>query len=61
MIGKHVDFFAIGVLLCGIAIYSNAREFVAFEYHPPKRVAFLPREHRSIVVPRITKLCFARD
>ncbi len=57
---KHVDLLAVGALLLGMAIYSNARAFVAFEFSAPKRISFFPREHRLVTVPRISKICFVR-
>jgi hypothetical protein len=40
MIRKNVDVIAIAVLLCGIALYSRAREARILEVIPNKRIAF---------------------
>ena len=40
MIRKNVDVIAIAVLLCGIALYSRAREARILEVVPNKRIAF---------------------
>jgi hypothetical protein len=39
MIRKNVDVIAIGVLLCGIGIYSRAREARIVEVIPNQRIA----------------------
>lgn len=40
MIRKNVDVIAIAVLLCGIALYSRAREARIVEVIPKQRIAF---------------------
>jgi hypothetical protein len=40
MIRKNVDIIAIAVLLCGMALYSRAREARIVEVIPNKRIAF---------------------
>ena len=39
MIRKNVDIIAIAVLLCGVALYSHAREARILEVIPNKRIA----------------------
>jgi hypothetical protein len=39
MIRKNIDVVAIAVLLCGIALYSRARESRVVEVIPNKRIA----------------------
>ncbi len=42
MIRKNVDVIAIAVLLCGIALYSRAREVKLVQVIPNRRIALAP-------------------
>ena len=43
MIRKNVDVIAIAVLLCGLALYSRAREAALIQVIPNRRIALKQR------------------
>jgi hypothetical protein len=63
MIGKHVDLIAIGVLLCGIALYSAARDSMVVTVTPQKRIILSSPRCRppAVAVPEIPRFPYARD
>ncbi|MBV9082534.1 MAG: hypothetical protein JOZ62_07665 [Acidobacteriaceae bacterium] len=61
MIRKHVDLIAIGILLCGIAVYSQARHVVVFEINSAKRIAFTQSRCPTVVIPRVPRIPYTRD
>ena len=61
MIRRHVDLIAIGLLLCGIALYSNARNLVVLEINSGKQVGFTRYHRPSVEFPEIPRIPFTRD
>ncbi len=61
MIRKHVDLIAIGILLCGIAVYSHARKLVVFEFNPPQSIGFTHSQRPTVVIPRAARIPYTRD
>ncbi len=61
MIRKHIDLIAVGVLLCGIALYYHARSLVVFEFDPGHRIGFTQYRHPVVVAPPMPRIPFTRD
>jgi hypothetical protein len=52
VIGKHVDVIAIGLLLGGAALYSEARNLSLIEVVPNKRIALSEAVQRAMTCSR---------
>jgi hypothetical protein len=61
MIRKHIDLIAIGLLLCGIALYSNARHWMILEVNSGKQLRFTRYHRPSVEIPEIPRIPFSRD
>jgi hypothetical protein len=61
MIRKHIDLIAIGALLCGIALYSQARHVVTLEVNSAKKIMFTRYDRRTLVIPRVPCIPYTRD
>ena len=62
---KHVDLIAVGVLLTGIAIFTQARQVVVFELGKQVRLVRIMPQRKVVIVPSCTPapppLPFVRD
>ena len=61
MIRKHIDLIALGVLLGGLALYSQARNCIFIELHTIKGIRFVPHPSRSMVVPPLPRIAYSKD
>ncbi len=61
MIRKHVDLIAIGILLCGIAVYTHARKVVIFEFNPARTIGFTHYRSPAAAIPRVPRIPYTRD
>jgi hypothetical protein len=53
---KHIDLIAIGALLCGIALYSQARDSSILQVIPQKRVALAQTIQRAMRCSRAARV-----
>jgi hypothetical protein len=52
---KHIDVIAIGALLCGIALYSQARDSSILQVIPQKRIALAQTIQRAVRCSRAAR------
>lgn len=52
---KHIDVIAIGALLCGIALYSQARDSSILQVIPQKRIALAHTVQRALRCTRAAR------
>ena len=52
---RHIDLIAIGVLLCGIALYSQARDSALVQVIPNKRIEISQVVHRAFRCSRAAR------
>jgi hypothetical protein len=52
---KHIDLLAIAVLLCGIALYSQARDSAILQVIPNKRIALTQAVQRAMRCSRAAR------
>jgi hypothetical protein len=52
---KHIDVIAIGALLCGIALYSQARDSSILQVIPQKRIALAQTIQRAVRCSRTAR------
>jgi hypothetical protein len=52
---KHIDVIAIGALLCGIALYSGARDSSILQVIPQKRIALAETIQRAVRCSRTAR------
>jgi hypothetical protein len=52
---KHIDLIAIGALLCGIALYSQARDSSILQVIPQKRIALAQTIQRAVRCSRAAR------
>lgn len=52
---KHIDLIAIGALLCGIALYSQARDSSILQVIPQKRIALAQTIQRAMRCSRAAR------
>jgi hypothetical protein len=61
---KNIDLIAVGVLLAGIAIFTQARQVVVFDLGKPIRLVRIVPERKVVIVPSCAPappLPFVRD
>ena len=56
MIGKHVDLIAVGLLLGGVALYSEARNLALIHVVPDKRIEISQVIQRAMTCSRSARV-----